>query len=262
MSNEELQTGLAPEPTNVDAVSDTAMGENQEQNIGAVNNDVAQTQSNDPQGFTKRMNKKHHELMEERREKEALQAQLSEMQSQIPTAQRPDVPDMPDVYDDNFDEQVRLRDKAIQDAAMFDAQQRLVDEQRARQDLELQEEQQRAHLKIVQDYSSRAAKQNISKQELEVAGQTVMAYGIGDELTGFILNDEHGPLITKYLAQNPEEIESMRGMGTMNAAIHIANNVKPKAVSNLTNNVPSPADTLGGGGAPKRERGPTGATYT
>lgn len=261
MSDEDLQTGLAPEPTeNVGAVSDTDMGENQEQNnqeAQPIDPEVAKQQA-----VQKRIDKITFEKMEERRKNQALQSQIDDMQSKIPQVQRPSVPDMPDSFDDNYDDQMKARDQAIQDAAFFDANERHIATQNEQLKNQRLEEQQKALTKTVQDYSSRAAAQNISEQELAVAGQTVNAYGIGEDIGGFILNDEHGPLITKYLAQNPEVIETLKSMSFGNAAVYLTNNVKPQAVSKLTNNAPPPADTLGGGGAPPSQRGPSGATFT
>ena len=88
------------------------------------------------------------------------------------------------------------------------------------------------------------------------------AHGISDDVTLHILNDDKGPMITKYLAQNPLALDELHGMSPMQAAIHIENVVKPSAVSSKnTTNAPPPSTNLDGGGSPPSERGPKGAKF-
>ncbi len=218
-------------------------------------------QANEPSGFTKRIHQKHHELMEEKRAREAAEAELARIKASS-EQQRPVIPELPDPYDDNFDQLIAARDKAVQEAAIFDANQRQSQAQRESTEQQRIAEQQQQLVTAVKTYADRAATLNISPEALQVAGQTVAAYGIDDQLASYILGDEQGPLITTYLAQNPAELEKISGFSPMQAAVYLETNIKPKAGSVKRNSsAPPPADTLSGGGAPPKERGPKGAKY-
>ena len=43
------------------------------------------------------------------------------------------------------------------------------------------------------------------------------------------MGDPDGPLITKYLATNPVELQEVVGMSPIQAALHIERSIKPKA---------------------------------
>lgn len=254
-------------PPQAGAESATAMGENPELNNAGDSSEGAEgnpaDQQADPARFTKRINQKHHEVMEERRARIAVEQELANLRAQQPQAQRPVVPPVPDPYDDNFDQLMRDRDVAIEAAKEFDLKQHQDQIRQQQQQQQAVDEQQQQMVNTAEAYSKRAADLNVSQQELQVAGQTVAAYGISNELTFFILDDDQGPLITTYLARNPEEIEVLNSMNPMQAAVHVATNVKAKATAAKPNNgAPPPAETLGGGGATPSKRGPSGATFT
>ena len=63
----------------------------------------AEEESKDPAGFTKRINQKHFELMEEKRAREALEAEVVALKAKITEIQKPVIPPLPDPYDDDFD---------------------------------------------------------------------------------------------------------------------------------------------------------------
>lgn len=269
-TNESLQTGdEILESLKDGADSAPATGENpEEQNLGESTSEAGgdtqqpEGEGNDPAGFTKRMHQKHHEVMEARRRAEELERENAELKKQIPQAQRPEIPPIPDPYSDNYEAEMEARDKAIRDAEAYDAEQARNREQENRQ-AEQNLNQQREQLKTaVEGYSQKAAELQVDPEELKVAGQTVAAYGVSNQLTQYILGHEQGPLITTHLAKNPAEIDAMQGMTSEQAAVHIATVVVPKVVSGKKPNTPPPpADTLEGGGAPPKERGPKGAKY-
>jgi len=217
-------------------------------------------ENKDPAGFTKRINQKHFELMEEKRAREALEAEVIALKAKIPEIQKPVIPPLPDPYDDDFDVKMSQRDEAIKRVAAYEAQEEINQSRLQEQHRLRQEGLNKSLVKSVKTYSDRAKGLNISENELKVAGQTVAAYGIHDSVAEFILQDDKGPAITAYLARNPDMLETISKMNPIHAALYIANNVKPKLLSGKTE-LPEPAETLGGGGVSKRERGPKGAKY-
>ena len=155
------------------------------------------------------------------------------------------------------------RDKAIRELSAFDVRQEVATTQATAAANQAQATQQAALVTSAQSYTERAQGLGLDAAELQVAGNTVAAYGVSDELAGHILNDEQGPLITRYLAGNLNELETLRGMAPMQAAVHLATKIVPKITAVPTNTgAPPPSDGLSGGGVPPSERGPDGTTYS
>ena len=180
----------------------------------------------------------------------------------MPREQRPVVPEAPDSMDDDFDSKMAKRDKAIREAGAFDTRQELATSQATAAANQAQSTRQTAFMQSAQDYTARAVKAEIDSAALQAAGQVVSAYGMSDELTEHILNDEQGPQITQYLAGNLNELETLQNMPPMQAAIHLATQIVPKLKAVPTNSgAPPPSDGLTGGGVPPSERGPEGCTY-
>ena len=219
-------------------------------------------EENTQDGVQKVINKKHFEMKEAERRAEALAQENAQLRQQLPQAQRPQVPQVPDPYDDDFEAKTAARDQAIGEQNQYDWQ---MQQQQYQQQVAQQQHQQAEAAtlhKSVTTYTDRSEKLGVSAAELQEAGNTVAQYGIPDQITQHILDDDQGPLITKYLAQHPQEIEKMRGMPLIHAGIHISNVIKPLAAGmQRTSNAPAPVDSLAGGGAPKPELSPKGATF-
>ena len=212
--------------------------------------------------YNKRINDKHRQMMEQTRRADDLEQQLAETRAKLPQEQRPSVPDMPDPYDADFGPKMAARDTALRETAAYDARQTLAAEQQQTKAQEAQREQQAALVTRVTTYTERAQKHGINAETLQVAGQTVAQYGISDELTNFILDDEQGPQITAYLSKNPGELDELSRLTPVQAAVRIATVVKPKASQHSgLSGAPEPVTGLSGGGAPPAQRGPAGATY-
>jgi hypothetical protein len=195
------------------------------------------------------------------REAEELRRKLEEVSANIPQPERPTIPEI-DPYSDTLEEDLKARDEAVHRQAEFDATQR-ANEQVQQQTLRQQQEQQVAQLQtIATTYAERAKILGVKPEELQVAADKLQQQGISDELTVHLLNDDKGPAITKYLADNPLALDAMRGMTSMQAAIHIETNVKPIAgASKKTTNAPPPSQLIEGGGTPPAQRGPKDTTY-
>jgi len=220
------------------------------------------SQDKDPVGFSKRVVQKHFELMEEKRLREAAEAEVINLKSKLPNIQKPVIPDLPDPYDEDYDVRIKQRDEAIKNAAIYEANEEARNNQLKSQHQAEQERKKNELVKSVETYSGRAKELGISENELAVAGKAVAAYGMLDDVAHFILSDDKGPAITTFLARNPSELESISKLSPMQAAVHINNVIKPKLqLKNKISAIPEPADTLSGGGVTRSERGPKGAKY-
>lgn len=212
--------------------------------------------------FEEVVGKKAFKAREAEREAARLREELEKVKAQAPKETRPDIPDKPDPYEDGFEERLQARDEAIRKAAEFDAQERFRQEQEERQKTEAEQRAQNERQQVIQDYAQRALKLGVTEQELYKAGTTVTNYGIDEQIEDFILQSDQGPLITVFLEQNLLELDKVRQMDPLSAAVYIETSLKPKAAALKTQvtNAPDPAETLTGAGVTSYE-GPKGATY-
>ena len=251
---EELQQPIESTPQEVETVTAPDSGENHEEKI--TFSEEQQKVVNDIAG------KSAFKTREAKREAEELRRQLEEAKAKIPQATRPQIPEV-DQYSDNYAADTAKRDEAIRQANEYDRQQadnkRQIDDAAASTERKQQED----FAKTVSDYNDRATKLGVSEAELQAAGNTVVNFGIDQQVAAFILGDDQGPLITKYLAKNPLELEALSQLDPMKAAIRIQTEIKQKAslLGNKTPTAPAPVESLSGSGVPLKERGPQGATF-
>ena len=160
------------------------------------------------------------------------------------------IPEMPDPFDDDFDEKVKARDEAILRKAAFDSQNNYyLQQQQAQQQQEAQAKAEQLQKSMI-SYSSKAQELGIKQEELQAAGNTVAQYGLSDDLVMYILADTDGPLITKHLAANPQEGFELASMSPYKVG-QFLDGIKQKAgaLKPKTTNAPKPATNLTGNGA-------------
>lgn len=216
--------------------------------------------------FNDAVGKKVFKLREKEREAEALRKRLEELEARIPQQGRPVVPDAPDPFalsEQEYRQRLSQRDQAIREAAAFEAQQqalqwqrRQAEEQQQRRAMERQQEEVRA-------YANRANKLGLAAAELHEAGTLVASYGIDPALVQMILSDDHGPLLTKYLAKNQHELENLVQMPVTMAAVRLATDLKSKAVAMKpkVTSAPDPLSQPRNAGISPKPKGPRGATF-
>jgi hypothetical protein len=200
-----------------------------------------------------------------KREADALRKQLEEAKK-APQPERPAIPDVPNPLSVSAEEHARLqqqRENAIREAALYDARQKALNEQAERAEADAQRARLEALNKSTQTYASRAVQLGVKPEELQQAGQVVAQFGLDDAVAELILGDDHGPLITKYLASDADAMERLASLPPLQAAIEIVTTIKPKAASlkPRVSNAPPPQESLGMGAASFSSVGPPGATY-
>lgn len=198
------------------------------------------------------------------------QRQAQEYQQQVqPQTQVPDggpvVPDMPEMWQDDYEEKLAERDAKIAERAQWEADQRVQQQMQEQQQISALQERQRQLDSTVAAYMQRAEKLNITRDELAFANNQINgAGGIADELRLFIAADEQGPEVTRYLGQNLGEITQIQNMSPLQAAAHIVGVVKPAiaaakaAATQQQTQIPEPVASPKGSGVPHKERGPEG----
>jgi hypothetical protein len=218
------------------------------------------------QVFDKAIADKVFKLREKEREAEELKQRLQSLEQQIPKQERPSVPKEPDPYalsDQEYQQQLRMRDEAIARQAAFDAQQRFQQQEAQRLQQERLMREQEALNEKVATYSQRAVQLGISNEELQAAGNAVASFGISDDVVNYILDDDLGPAITKYLSQNVTELDAIRAMTPAQAAVRIATHVRDKAAAlkPKVNAAPDPVEQPAKAGVAPKARGPKGAIF-
>ena len=218
------------------------------------------------QVFDKAIADKVYKLREKEREAEELKQRLQSLEQQIPKQERPSVPKEPDPYalsDQEYQQQLRMRDEAIARQAAFDAQQRFQQQEAQRLQQERLMKEQEALNEKVATYSQRAVQLGISNEELQAAGNAVASFGIADDVVNYILEDDLGPAITKYLSQNVTELDNIRAMSPAQAAVRIATHVRDKAAAlkPKVNAAPDPVEQPAKAGVAPKARGPKGAIF-
>lgn len=254
-----------PQEVDIDLVSETASEEPE-----AIENDEADSPENEdaPEQESKGplfddaqqakvdeiVGTKVAKLHEERRLREAAEARAAELEAKLPKEVAPDIPDMPDPYDEDYEKKVAERDAALVERARFDAQIKAREDEQAREAQRLIQEEAQRQQEVVDGYEANAKSFGIETEQMRKDAQMVSSYIPSAELESFVLNDTQGPLVVNYLASNPLELEKIRSMPTViEAALYIANEIKPKiASSRKSTNAPKPVEIVDGNGAPEK----------
>lgn len=185
--------------------------------------------------------------------------------------ERPDVPEYPDrnqMSQEEFDQAIKERDKAIEDRATWDAA------SRAREELALEKEQQETTARAeaiktqMETYLANAEKLGVTPEELKAAGQKIFQEPIPGPVSAFLLDHALGPQIVVHLSENPQDMTAlldMAGKNMMNAGVHIATVLadKVRGTGDKTASVtgtPEPHETLSGSGNDV-DSGPPGVKY-
>lgn len=234
--------------------------ENQEDNGSDLATDSEVEHEEQPQvdeeakkqaAIQKVINEKTFKAKQAEREAQEYKAKLESYeakQREQEAAQYASVPDVPDPFDDDYEEKIVARDKALLAKAQFDAQNQYYLQQQQSQQ---QQDAQAKATKIQQSFTSyakKAAELGINQNELVAIGDTVGKYGLSLELQTYILDDPDGPLIAKHLANSPNDGFELANMSPYDVGTFL-NNIKTKAgaLKPKTSTAPKPATHLQGG---------------
>ena len=159
------------------------------------------------------------------------------------------IPDLPDPYDDDFASKMADRDAALLAKASHNSTIAVQEQQAQFQQQQVAQQQQEQLQKSVIDYTTKATALGITQVELQAAGAAVGNYGLSNDLTMHILADKDGPLITKYLAANPQEGFELASMSPFAVGAYLDTvRTKAEALKPKSSSTPDPADNLQGNG--------------
>lgn len=201
----------------------------------------------------------------EKRAEEA-ERRAKELEAKLPQSKRPELPPEPDPYSDTYKEDLGAYAEAFAAQQAWDARERAESEENLRKEREDAEQKYTTYTQTVGDYTDRAEKLGLSKEQLAQAGKAVADYDLPDRVAWFILRDPQGPLITKYLAQDNVALQKLADLAREDADFAIAEiaaTIRPKAAGSRPkpNLPPDPHETLFGQGAREKQPGPPGATF-
>lgn len=206
--------------------------------------------------------KKVKQTREAERRAQELEEKLKEAEANKPKEERPNIPQMPDTFDEDYDAKLLARDEAIKRAAAYDAQEALLKKQ---QEEARNEQIRQARVKLEEDtrnYIERGEKLGLNEQQMTESAQAISSFGIDPQIGQYLTEDPNGPLIVDYLARNLTTTDDLSRLSVGKGIEFLISEIKPKVMSSKrTTKAPAPAKTLDGGGAAPKMRGPEGTVY-
>lgn len=211
------------------------------------------------EAVNKRINEISFEKHEERRKREKLEAELAELKGKWEQleAKKNDVviPDMPDVYDDDFEKKMREREDAIRKSALIQAEKKMAKDREEREMTERLKARQKKVLDYVDRMKKKATEYGITAEELDRDDQTVSSYIQNPELAGFLISHDEAPLLIKYLSGSATELDKISRMQPLEASVYITNKIAPEAMKLKpgVTKTPEPARVPKGRSSPKKD---------
>jgi hypothetical protein len=198
------------------------------------------------EAIQKVINKKTFEAKEAQRKVEALEAKLREIEARQVVAEPP-MPVLPEFASQEEVQQFQREFSARKEWEFNQAQ--LQRDKQAREQEVFNAKQQQLSERAT-EYGKRAKDLGVSQSELQKSAEIVANIGMSEDLMMEILEDKQGALITKYLANNIEELETLNSLSAFKQARYIAEKIRPKLVvtKKTTNTPPPPVRASGKGG--------------
>lgn len=247
-----------------------------EQSVEAKPEDQQDQQASEDKGesfinqeaVNKRINEITFEKYEEKRKAERLQEELDQLKAKLEKDKQQTgditIPDMPDVYDDDYEVKMRAREEALLKSAELKARKAFQKEQEQKAIHDKMLKQQQEVNKQVENMFSQAEKHGISKEDMIKADQTVSTFIKDASLARFILAQPDSALIVKYLSSSATELEKLSSLDTLSASVHIATKIAQDAAKLKKPNItqtPDPIDIPSGKAAPNDDPYLKGATF-
>lgn len=200
------------------------------------------------------INKQHRKYREEERAHQETQRELEAARQELAKARgqdvEPEIPPLPDQYDEDYQEKIQAREAALTAHAEWKGRQSAYAEQEANQQREAHFAAQQELATMADGYAKRAKELGVNGESLQKASEVVTQYGVPDDLVRLLLQDEDGPLMTQYLATDIPMLDKLARMPAMQVGQFIEREVRPKAdgLRPQSSDAPAPPETLGGAG--------------
>lgn len=194
---------------------------------------------------------KHDALREVERMQRELQQYKKEPEppKEVPTPSADPVTD-PEVYA----QQMRAREQYVREQVKYESE----TEQRKQQSAAAEQARQE---RMLTTYNKNIERLKINQEDLKRAADTVTQYGINKELTEFLLEDDDGPAIVKYLHGNVDVLSDLVTMSPVKAAAYIERNIRAKLTVKQTSKAPPPPTKVHGSRSPSAAADADGTIY-
>lgn len=146
--------------------------------------------------------------------------------------------DNPEEYHKQFQE----FQKSLVEYTTAQAERNYEARQKQRQQEQEQQKFQQRQQEIVENYVDNALQNGITEEQLQYNEKVLQAFSVSNDLAEFLYSDDNGPKIVNHLVSNPETLQKLSAMTPMQAAVFIASEVKPQALSTKpkTTSAPDP----------------------
>ena len=245
------------ETVQTDGQEDTPIVEETQQEVTTPESEPEKTEDpNSPDKIQQKLAESEFKRRQQRRELEDAQKRLADVeraQREAEMGKRPEVPEMPDPYDDDYQSKMAARDKALTDAAAWDARAETQKQLEQQSQQALLNQQQQVLAEATNEYEKRGIEAGITQSEMDAHADRFLQPDMGatkDEIV-FVLQDAAGPQIAKYLAENPIEANAFASMPSGPARlVHLATQIKEKAQASRveTTKAPDPVPSIDGAG--------------
>lgn len=176
----------------------------------------------------------------ERKEKEAAYRELQQYKREPEPPKEVPPPSADPVTDpDTYRQQWSAREQYIKDQVKFESE----SEQRKQQSAAAE---QRKTEQLLTTYNKNIDRLKISRDDLKKASDTLTQYGIDDGLTTFLLEDDDGPAIVKFLHNNVDVLADLVSMSPVKAAAFIERSVRGKLNVKPISKAPPPPTKVSG----------------
>lgn len=191
---------------------------------------------------------------EAERKAQALEAELQQTRAQLAELQKepePQIPPIPDRFDDDYETKLKQRDEAVQAKAGYELRQRQLQEQAEQQAREQAIQAQQAQAQKAQEYEEKVKQSGLDEKAVEAAMYAVRDMNLPPHVVQALIADQESPKLMKFLADNPHEANELYGADPYHAALKVGTELREKAVRSLTpkqTQAPPPPQQLDGGG--------------
>lgn len=204
-------------------------------------------------------NKEVFKKNEALRDNERLQKELDDIKASKPIPTEPEVPEAPNPEDfigdtEGFNAKIAERDAAIEKRTEFRSGQQNLEDQAVNAQNDEKRKVAEARTARETAYAEGGKTLGLTQEKMLEDAVTVGKMGISHDVQDFLMSDKKtGPLFTNYLASNIHEVEKLKTMTSMQAAVYLNNEIKPKLSSaRETTGAPNPTNVVTGRGAPNK----------
>jgi len=246
---------IVEEDNTVNEINDSVSVSETEEQVQAESNEQVDEVELAKKKANEAFNKQYGQLKQAERERDALKAKQEQIEQDERDRQAAlvgNIPDMPDAFDDDYEEKVKKRDEALVAQANFNAQnQAYLNQQQLIQQQEAQAKARKVQ-EAASSYSSKATELGIKPEELQSAANKVANYNLSDDLVMHILADPDGPLITKHLAEHSQDGYQLASMSPYEVGTFLGDiKAKASALKPKKSSAPKPATNITGNGVDK-----------